>query len=332
MTNPRHAARLLLDWYETARRDLPWRRTKDPWRILVSEVMLQQTRVTTVLPYYERFLARFPRAEALAVAEADELLALWAGLGYYSRARNLQRAAQALLARGGFPSTYEGLRALPGVGDYTAAAIASICFGLPTAVVDGNVVRVLARAFGEAGDTASAQTRIRLREHAQRLLDPRRPADFNQALMELGATVCVPKTPQCLLCPWRGLCVAQATGRERELPVKRARREPQQVLLELLLVERNGAVLLGQRATGQARLAGFWELPEASALARAERGEPLGSFPHTITHHNYTVKVWRAQVEAVPEGFRWFKPEELTGLPLATMTRKALALRPGYQG
>ena len=326
MTNPRHAARLLLEWYEDARRDLPWRRTRDPWRILVSEIMLQQTRVTTVLPYYERFLARFPKPESLAAASADELLSAWAGLGYYSRARNLQRAAQLVVERGGFPSTYEGLLELPGVGDYTAAAIASICYGLPHAVLDGNVMRVLARAFAESGDIAAAQTRVRLREHAQRLLDPRRPADFNQAIMELGATVCVPKTPQCLLCPWRDLCQARATGRERELPVKRAAREPVKLAIELLLAEKDGAVLLRQRGAAESRLAGFWELPESRVLPSAEVGEALGSFSHTITHHDYTVTVSRATVHKAPKGFRWFSRQDFETLPLSTMTRKALAL------
>src|SRR5579872_3965323 len=189
--------RRLVNWYLRNRRDLPWRRTSDPYRIWVSEVMLQQTRAQAVIPYYEKFLARFPDAASLAAADEAEVLALWSGLGYYSRARNLQRAARRISAAGVFPRDYDSIRALDGVGDYTAAAVASIAFGLPHAVLDGNVMRVLARLDNDAADISAASTRARLRARAQELLDGRRPGIFNQALMELGATICVPKTPQC---------------------------------------------------------------------------------------------------------------------------------------
>lgn len=328
MMNPRTAGRILLEWYAGARRDLPWRRTRDPWRILVSEVMLQQTRVSAVVPYYERFLERYPRAEDLAAAPEQEFLALWSGLGYYARARNLQRAARAISSAGRFPESYEEIRELPGVGEYTAAAIASICFGQPHAVLDGNVARVLARATAERGDVAASSVRVRLKEMAQRLLEPKRAGDFNQALMELGATVCLPKGPQCLLCPWREQCQGRAEGIEAELPVKLSRREPVKLALELCVMVKDGKVLLRQRGSGESRLAGFWELPEARDVPAAEREERVGSFKHSITRHDYSVEVWLAHPVKAPKGFRWIAWEDLAGLPLTTMSRKALGTIP----
>jgi A/G-specific adenine glycosylase len=329
MRNLRQARAALAEWYRAGRRDLPWRRTRDPWRILVSEVMLQQTRAAVAAPYYERFVEKYPAAEALAAAPEQELLAQWSGLGYYRRARNLQAAAREVAARGGFPAAYEEIRALPGVGEYTAAAVASIAFGLPHAVLDGNVARVLSRAFGEREDIQSAAARARLKERAQRLLDEANPGDFNQALMELGATVCLPRNPQCLLCPWRDQCEARAAGLEQELPVKGRRREPVRLELTLCLAERDGAVLMRQREAGAARLAGFWELPEARELPRAEIGGELGWFRHSITKHDYRVAVRAARVKRAPRGFRWVAREELDGLPLSSMARKALAAARG---
>lgn len=325
MLNLRQARAALAQWFRSSRRDLPWRRTRDPWRILVSEVMLQQTRVAVVAPFYERFLERYPDAAALAAAPEAELLAQWSGLGYYTRARNLQRAAQTITALGRFPGNYDEIRALPGVGDYTAAAVASIAFSLPYAVLDGNVIRVLARAFAETGDVQSQSVRVRLKEEAQRLLDPRRPGDFNQALMELGATLCLPRNPQCLLCPWREQCAARAAGLEHELPRKSRKREPLRQQLTLCLVEKDGALLFRQREAHSSRLAGFWDLPEARDLPHAELGQPLGVFRHSITRHDYTVEVRSACVLRAPRGFKWLTPRELETLPLSTMARKALA-------
>lgn len=325
MRNLRQARAALTEWFATSRRDLPWRRTRDPWRILVSEVMLQQTRVSVVAPYYERFLERYPDAASLAVAPEQELLAQWSGLGYYTRARNLQKAAQAVVEREGFPDTYEEIRALPGVGEYTAAAVASIAFGLPYAVMDGNVLRVLSRAFAEVGDIQSQSVRVRLKEEAQRLLDPRRPGDFNQAVMELGATVCLPRNPQCLLCPWRDQCAARAEGIEQELPMKGRKRNPVKQQVTLCLVERDGALLLRQREARASRLAGFWDLPEARELPQADLGEPLGSFRHSITRYDYVVEVRNASVIRAPRGFKWLTRAEIEELPLSTMARKALA-------
>ncbi|MCX7604409.1 MAG: A/G-specific adenine glycosylase [Bryobacteraceae bacterium] len=326
MQNPRQAARLLLEWYARMRRDLPWRRTRDPWRILVSEVMLQQTRVAAVIPYYERFLARFPTPESLAAAPEEELLALWAGLGYYSRARHLRRAAEAIAARGAMPRTAEEWRTLPGVGDYTAAAVASICFHEPCAVLDGNVVRVMARLSAEAGDVSSAPVRLRLKELAQRMLDPRRPGDFNQALMELGATICLPRQPKCLLCPLAAHCRARAAGIEEQLPVRARRREAVKLELDLAVVLHRGRILLRKRSENDGRLAGFWELPEVGTLPDSFPRQFLGSFRHSITRHDYAVRVWRIQTGRVLPGFEWQALPALAMLPLSSMTRKALEL------
>ncbi len=328
MRKTRRPARLLLEWYAAAKRDLPWRRTRDPWRVLVSEVMLQQTRVAAVLPYYERFLARFPTPENLAAAPEEELLALWAGLGYYARARNLRRAAQALAALGRYPETAAEWRKLPGIGDYTAAAVASICFHEPCAVLDGNVARVMARFSAELGDVDSPAVRLRLKELAQSLLDPQRPGDYNQALMELGATLCLPRQPKCLLCPWRDLCQAHARGLTAEIPARGRRREPLREQLRLALILHNGSLLLKRRADSSSRLAGCWELPALEEVPSAKQLKRVGSFRHSITRHDYAVEVWAGRLSRAPEGFQWHSLEGLEQLPLASMTRKALALLP----
>src|SRR5580658_3387328 len=236
--------RRLLAWYGKHKRDLPWRRTEDPYRIWISEIMLQQTRVAAVLPYYGRFLARFPGVQALAEAGEQDLLAAWAGLGYYSRARNLQKAAKNIVERGEFPRDHSSLRELPGVGDYTAAAVSSIAFGLPHAVLDGNVARVLSRLAPELGDIKSDAVRKRLRAFAGVLLDRKQPGEFNQALMELGATVCVPKQPLCGDCPVRLHCQARQQGLETQLPLNGARPSASRREKHLLVIEKAGKVLL----------------------------------------------------------------------------------------
>ncbi len=317
--------RKLLAWYARAARPLPWRQTRDPYRIWVSEVMLQQTRVAAVLPYYERFLERFPTVEALAAAPETDVLAAWAGLGYYSRARNVQKAARQILAAGGFPSDYESIRSLAGVGDYTAAAIASIAFDLPFAVLDGNVMRVIARLTGEDGDLRSSATLRRLRDIADTMLDRRNPGRFNQALMELGATVCLPRQPQCLLCPITAECVAFRAGSQEKLPVKSSGAGPIQVSKTLLIIQQDGRILLWQRPADSQRMARFWEVPEADQLPQACPGEEIGRFRHTITRHNYTFTVRRASLRSAPRGFRWTKLARLDEVLLSTVARKALA-------
>jgi A/G-specific adenine glycosylase len=311
-------------WYLSQRRDLPWRHTRDPYRIWVSEIMLQQTRVAAVVPYFERFLDRFPSAAALARAPVADVLTAWAGLGYYTRARNLHKAAKLVVAAGGFPRDFAAIRALPGVGDYTAAAIASIAFGLPHAVLDGNVVRVLARFSNESGDISASATKRRLRTLADGLLDVQHPGEFNQGLMELGATVCLPKRPRCSACPLTRLCEARRRGVEDRLPVKTRPAKPLRVGCEVLLIRRRGRILLWRRPEDSGRLAGFWELPEAGQLPEASRGEVLRRFPHAIVNHRYSVAVLRAAVKRTPPGFVWVPESEFAQIPLSTLTRKAL--------
>lgn len=319
---PKFERRALLKWYRRAKRDLPWRRTRDPYKIWVSEVMLQQTRVTAVIPYYERFLERFPDAAALAAASEQDLLAAWSGLGYYARARNLQKAARMIVERGGFPDDYESIRALPGVGDYTAAAVASIAFDLPHAVVDGNVLRVLSRYSATA-------SRAEVESLAESALDRRYPADFNQALMELGATVCLPRNPACPSCPLRKSCRACRQGTQERFPVKSTRPATVRAERILLLVRSRGRLLLGRRAEQVKTLAGFWELPEARNLAAASLKQQIGGFRHAIVNHEYQIAVWEASVSRKPLGLQWIPERDLARLPLATATRKALR-RAGY--
>ncbi|HWR54619.1 MAG TPA: A/G-specific adenine glycosylase [Bryobacteraceae bacterium] len=307
--------RLLLGWYATSKRDLPWRRTGEPYCIWLSEIMLQQTRVAAAAPYYERFLARFPSAEALSAAPESEVLAAWAGLGYYSRARNLHRAAHAIAARGTFPADYDGIRALPGVGEYTAAAVASIAFGLPHAAVDGNVKRVVARLF-RAGDG--------VRELAQNLLDRTAPGTWNQAVMELGATVCLPRQPACGSCPLAPVCEARARGETNRFPARRTRPGFQRLSKVLLVIQQGKETLLWQRGLESRRMVGFWELPEAEQLPGATVFRELGGFRHTITSHHYEVRVVQARLRKAPPGFRWAGKDELAALPLSTMARKGL--------
>ena len=323
---PPAISKLLIEWYRAGHRDLPWRRTEDPYRIWVSEIMLQQTRAQAVIPYYERFLDRFPTVEALAASKEDEVLALWSGLGYYSRARNLRRAAIEVAALGGFPRNYEAIRALPGIGDYTAAAIASIAFGLPHAVLDGNVLRVVSRMENDAADISSARTRERFREVAQGWLDRRHPGPFNQALMELGATVCLPRNPLCLVCPLGDACRSRAEGTAAQLPVKLRKTEPVRIEGVLLIVRNGERILLRRRDADARRMAGFWDLPTAEELPGARQGRSLGTIRHTITHHHYTLEVRLASGKPPEERFAWFAPGELAEIPLSTTARKGLRL------
>lgn len=317
--------RALLHWYQHSRRDLPWRRTSDPYRILVSEIMLQQTRVAAVIPYYERFLARFPDPQSLANAPEPEVLSMWAGLGYYSRVRNLQKAAREIVRLGEFPRDYKTILTLPGVGAYTAAAIASIAFGLPHAVLDGNVMRVLARLDNDAADISSNTTRLRMRQRAEDLLDPQLPSAFNQAMMELGATLCLPKQPQCLLCPLSDHCQGLAAGRQNELPVKSRKIAMERVDRAVLFIEQADQLLLWQRGQDSAKMKGFWELPEADQIPGAKLGRPIAEIRHSIVNHNYRIAVVPGKIRSKPHGFHWIRREDLPTLPLSTILRKALA-------
>lgn len=322
-------AELLLGWYRRGHRDLPWRASRDPYRIWVSEIMLQQTRAQAVIPYYQRFLERFPTVEALAAAREEEVLTLWSGLGYYSRARNLLRAAREVAGAGAFPQTCAALRALPGIGDYTAAAIASIAFEEACAVVDGNVLRVVARVENDPADIGSARTRERFRTVAESWLERRDPGAFNQALMELGATVCLPRNPLCLVCPLAACCQARAHGTAGELPVKLRRMEPVSLEGVLLVVRGSRGILLRRREAEARRMAGFWDLPSPEDLPAARPGRTLGTFRHTITHHHYTFTVKEALAPAGWEhaedgALRWFQAAGRLEIPLSTTARKGL--------
>lgn len=338
----------LLAWFDRHRRDLPWRRTSDPYRIWLSEVMLQQTRVEVVLPFYSRFLERFPTVQDLARADMADVLAAWSGLGYYRRARQLHAAARAIAESGaGFPTTVEGLRALPGVGAYTAAAVASIAFGVPAPVMDGNVERVLSRVLALDEDPRSSAARKRLLAEAAALLAPERPGDSNQALMELGATLCSPRAPKCLLCPLHPGCRAARSGDPERYPVPRAKRETERHRLLVAVVEKDGGVLLFRRPEDSALLAGTWELPwvslgqdgagtpeppEAGLAARYGGTWRLGASAarvrHGITYRDMEVEVHRADLgsgrfrEGTEPG--WFDEAGRAGLPLSSLVGKVL--------
>jgi A/G-specific adenine glycosylase len=349
----RRARRRLLRHYDRHRRDLPWRRTDDPYAIWVSEVMLQQTRVETVRERFEPFLARFADIDALARAREQSVLKAWEGLGYYRRARNLHAAARALRAAGRktLPDTVEDLRALPGFGAYTAAAVASIAFGRAVAVVDGNVQRVLARFEDERGDVGRAATRRRIEEAAQRVLAPRRPGDWNQALMELGATICTPRSPKCTICPLRDDCRGLAAGDPQLLPVKRRRGPTPHYDVAAGLVWRGNSLLIARRPK-DGLLGGLWECPggkrrEGESLEAAcarEVAEETGiavshvqhflSIDHAYTHFRITLHVFHCTAGAgrpkplACEAPRFVRVEDLERYPFPRANRKILdALR-----
>ena len=284
----------LLRWYRTSARDLPWRHTDDPYRIWVSEIMLQQTRVAAVLGYYARFLAAFPSVELLAAAPEDQLMKLWEGLGYYSRARNLHKAARIIVDRGGFPDTYEGLLALPGIGDYTASAIASACFGRREAAVDGNVLRVVTRLTDCHDDILAPQTKRRIRAQLQAVMPERGPDIrlFNQAAMELGATVCAPNgPPRCGECPAADLCLGRLRGTAEALPVKAPQKERRIEHRTVFLLLRGGSVAL-RRRPNTGLLAGLWEFPGAEGtLDETQAAE-------TVAAWGLQPKAWRRKLTA----------------------------------
>jgi A/G-specific adenine glycosylase len=321
---PAPIRRALLAWYNRSKRDLPWRRTTDTYAIWISEVMLQQTRVAAVLPFYERFLKRFPTVHELANAREEDVLAAWSGLGYYSRARNLQRAAVRIAAASAFPTDYESIRALPGIGNYTAAAVASIAFDLPHAAVDGNALRVLSRLAAEPADIGARDTRERLEAAANLLLDRKRPGDFNQAMMELGAAICLPKSPGCARCPLSGHCEAFRIGKQHEYPVKLRTVQRNEVSETLFYIERDGQILIWRRDSSSKRLAGFWELPGPAQLPRVIHEKTVGEFRHTIVNTTYRVQVVQASLDATPGGLVWQPKRSLDELPLSTTAKKAL--------
>jgi A/G-specific adenine glycosylase len=310
---PAAVADRVLAFYRDHRRDLPWRRTRDAYAIWVSEIMLQQTRVATATPYFERWMARFPSVHALAEAPLDEVLAAWSGLGYYRRARNLHRGAREVVARygGQVPGSAEALRALPGVGRYTAGAIASVAFGEPAPIVDGNVARVLARLYAIDDDIKATATSRRLWSRAAALVPAEAPGDFNQGLMELGATVCTPSSPRCGRCPLTALCRARARGLEGELPrTPRRKRASELPLLasSAAWIERGGRVLLARRPA-EGLFGGLWELPQAEGgpakLAELFAGaatllaeEPVARHRQVLSHRRLDLEVFEAEPRA----------------------------------
>jgi len=353
VSSSRRAAlrRRLLSWWDAGHRDLPWRfpqHDADPYRVWLAEVMLQQTQVAAVIPYYRRFVERFPSLTTLAAAGEEEVLALWSGLGYYARGRRLHAAARAALARhGGLPADAVALRALPGFGAYTVGAVASIAFALPEACVDGNVARVLTRLGLLEGAPESPAVRDALWALARELVDPLRPGDWNQALMELGALVCVKPAPRCERCPLARLCRARRSGRERDVPPARARRASELLHLACAVLERGGDLLVARRPPG-GLFGGMWELPSIEVAggadarrqlraALAARGLSAAVGPEVLrvervlTHRRLVLAAHRCSVAGVaPEGehLRFAAPAELAVLPIPTAVRRLLEALP----
>jgi A/G-specific adenine glycosylase len=332
----------LLAWYKkNGRHDLPWRKGGwDPYRILVSELMLQQTGVQTVIPYFHRFLKRFPTFEALARAPQEKVLALWSGLGYYARARNLQKAAQTIVAEHGgrLPRTRAAVEDLSGVGPYTAGALLSFAYDQPEALVDGNVIRVLARVYGIRRNTKEAPVLKKIWRLARALVPPDGARHFNSALMDLGATVCKPANPDCGACPLATGCWANRNGRASDLPVVGAEGPKKLLHVHAAIVEQGGRWLLRRRPpTGL--YAGLWEFPglefkdspPAAQVARFLRERfraapssprPLPALRHTLSHREIVVHPWRCKLEKTAGGHRWFPAKDIDRLAISSLTRR----------
>lgn len=324
----------LLAWFDRSARVLPWRTprgvARDPYRVWLSEIMLQQTTVPHAAPYFEAFTRRWPTVEALAAAKDEEVMQAWAGLGYYARARNLLKCAREVTARGGFPESEVGLRQLSGIGPYTAGAIAAIAFGQPAAAVDGNVDRVFARLLALEGDWAEAKKRIATEVKA--LVPEDRPGDFAEALMDLGATVCTPKSPNCMICPLTEECVARVQGSPERYPVKPAK-VAKPVRYGVAYVLRRGDAVWLVRRPPAGLLGGMLALPSSDWSEDPVEPpppvegtwSPLGEVRHVFTHFSLRLEVMEARVKraGLPEGF-WGSEEDLAGLP--TVFAKAVAL------
>lgn len=339
MLNPVSFQKALLSWYDHHKRDLPWRRTKDPYAIFLSEMMLQQTQVQTVIPYYLRFLNELPDWKALAKAKEEKVLKLWEGLGYYRRARNLQAAARKVLGDfGGFlPDSLGQILQIPGVGPYSAGAILSIVFQKPYPVVDGNVLRVLSRFHLLKGPLKTGQGQQKVWGLAEELISRRRPGDFNQALMELGATVCLPKKPLCLLCPLVSACQAFRNRLQNEFPEKDSPPATVEIPMAALLIERKGRVLVKKRSKEERWLKGLWEFPSAEgntfskALRALEKSlnvkadwKVLREIRHQITHHKIRLRLFKAQTPKMPlpQGFKWVAIKKLDLYPFPSAQDK----------
>lgn len=338
----------LLEWYKDHARNLPWRKENpDPYAVLVSEIMLQQTRVETVIPYYERWMNRFPNLESLAQAPLEEVLRYWEGLGYYSRARNLHRTAQILVQsyQGIFPQELSDLQKLPGIGIYTAAAIASIAFGQKIAAVDGNIRRVLSRLFQITEPVSLPETRDKIQNLAQQCLPPDKTGDYNQALMDLGATVCLPRFPKCDLCPLVQLCLAYQNRKQNEIPVKTGKKSIPSVVVTAAIIEDRDRVLIAQRPEN-GLLGGLWEFPGgkvengetlSECLKREifeelgvliEVGQLFGVYHHAYTHFKVVLHAFEAQIQdshppqpIQAEEIRWVSIPSLQEYPMGKIDR-----------
>lgn len=323
---------LLLRWYDRVRRDLPWRLARpDPYKTWLSEIMLQQTQVDTVIPYFEKFLRRFPDVQALAEAKVEEVLAMWSGLGYYSRARNLYAAAGQIVKKVQFPSTMAEWLELPGIGRYTAGAIASIAFNEKVPVVDGNVIRVLARLFALKGDAKKNPLHSKLWKLAAKLLPEKRIGDFNQALMELGALVCTPENPKCGACPLQKKCRAFALKKVADFPTPQPKAKTVNVLIEVALIEKNGKYLIAKR-NGDRHLQSMWEFPQSPVRGlRLKSAGPLNGVKHSIMNRRILARPHHYYYEAgVPRkngnyvDYRWVQPEALSRLATSSLNLKIM--------
>ena len=318
-------AATLLQWFKNNGRSLPWRETKDAYAIWLSEVILQQTRIVQGMSYWERFMAQWPTVNDLAAAMEDEVLKAWQGLGYYSRARNLHTAAQQVVELGGFPQTFKELKTLKGVGDYTAAAIASIAFGEPVAVVDGNVYRVLSRYFGIDTPIDSTEGKKEFQALAQSLLPINEPADYNEAIMDFGATQCTPNSPHCSACPFCETCVAFREQRINELPVKSKKVKQRERHFTYLYIEYEGKIAVHQRGAGDI-WQGLWEFPQAEQLTSSEdsawenEAQLLQKrVKHILTHQILLADIylWRPKIRPqLPSEFIWIEKQDLENYAL----------------
>lgn len=328
----------LVEWFQKEKRDLPWRKTKDPYKIWVSEVMLQQTRVDTVIPYYENFLEKFPTVEDLAEAPEEFLLKQWEGLGYYSRVRNLQAGVREVVENydAVVPKTREEISSLKGVGPYTAGAVLSIAYGVPEHAVDGNVMRVLSRVLLIEDDIALAKTKKVFEKAVMELIDVKQPSDFNQGLMELGALVCTPTSPKCLLCPVRDYCGAFAEGKTTELPIKTKKTKVKKLNYDVFVVENSEGKLLMEKRPESGLLASMWQFPmieetkEYSAVAdlaenyhlELEGQEELMTLKHVFSHIVWNLSSFHLKGES--NKGQWFSLEEIAEIPLPVPMQKIL--------
>jgi A/G-specific adenine glycosylase len=335
------ARRALLAWFRRSARPLPWRYHPSPYEVWVSEVMLQQTQVATVIPYYKRFLQSFPTLEDLARAPFERVLRLWSGMGYYRRARNLHRGAQTALRKfgGSFPADYHRARLLPGVGDYTARAVLSIAYHQPYAVLDGNVARVITRLGAIPGNSGQPEVRRAVEVMLGQLLSPRRPGDFNQAMMELGQTVCLPRLPRCPACPLRKWCRALRQGRAEAYPAPKPRRRTERHHLAAAIIRRGGRVAL-VRGLDDGLLLDLWNFPSAFGSSRAQAtrklreelasltrgsvrlGEPIGEVRHSITFRSIRVHLIPTEVSDGAGSLRWFSISRLRGAAVSKLAHK----------